>query len=128
MTGTVFSRSLRARLVGATLSTAAIALAALVFLVVLRSGQTLREQAREVSTWSEAQLSDRLLSDAKLAAARLQMQREDVERRFATMAKRWDVAKAVFSGNTVAASGCSGRPWRSPTSTARSPSTRTSEP
>lgn len=42
MTGTVFSRSLRARLVGATLSTAAIALAALVFLVVLRSGQTLR--------------------------------------------------------------------------------------
>ncbi len=104
MTGTVFSRSLRARLVGATLSTAAVALAALVFLVVLRSGQTLREQEREVSTWSEAQLSDRLFSDAKLAAARLQMQREDVERRFATMAKRWDVAKAVFSGNTVAAS------------------------
>lgn len=104
MTGTVFSRSLRARLVGATLSTAAIALAALVFLVVLRSGQTLRDQAQEVSTWSEAQLSDRLFSDAKLAAARLQMQREDVERRFATMAERWDVAKAVFSGNTVAAS------------------------
>ncbi|WP_426314656.1 putative bifunctional diguanylate cyclase/phosphodiesterase [Methylobacterium fujisawaense] len=104
MTGTVFSRSLRARLVGATLSTAAIALAALVFLVVLRSEQTLREQAQEVTTWSETQLSDRLLSDAKLAAARLAMQREDVERRFATMAKRWDVVKAVFSGNTVAAS------------------------
>jgi diguanylate cyclase (GGDEF)-like protein len=102
--GALFSRSLRARLVGATLSTAAIALAALVVLVVLRSGQTLREQAQEVSNWSEAQLSGRLLSDAKLAAARLQMQREDVERRFATMAKRWDVAKAVFSGNTVAAS------------------------
>jgi len=99
-----FSRSLRARLVGATLSTAAIALAALVFLVALRSGQTLSEQAHEISRWSEAQLSGRLLSDAKLAAARLQMQREDVERRFATMAKRWDVSKAVFSGNTVAAS------------------------
>ncbi len=123
MTGTVFSRSLRARLVGATLSTAAVALAALVFLVVLRSGQTLREQEREVSTWSEAQLSDRLFSDAKLAAARLQMQREDVERRFATMAKRWDVAKAVFSGNTVAASSCSGRRWRLRTSTVPSPST-----
>jgi diguanylate cyclase (GGDEF)-like protein len=99
-----FSRSLRARLVGATLSTAAIALAALVFLVALRSGQTLSEQAQEISRWSEAQLSNRLLSDAKLAAARLQMQREDVERRFATIAKRWDIAKAVFSGNTVAAS------------------------
>ena len=104
MTRNPFSRSLRARLVGATLSTAAVALAALVFLVALRSGQTLREQAQEISRWSEAQLSGRLLSDAKLAAARLQMQREDVERRFATIAKRWDVAKAVFSGNTVAAS------------------------
>jgi diguanylate cyclase (GGDEF)-like protein len=99
-----FSHSLRARLVGATLSTAAIALAALVFLVALRSGQTLSEQAQEISRWSEAQLSNRLLSDAKLAAARLQMQREDVERRFATIAKRWDISKAVFSGNTVAAS------------------------
>ncbi|MEG9524195.1 MAG: EAL domain-containing protein [Hyphomicrobiales bacterium] len=104
MTRNPFSRSLRARLVGATLSTAAIALAALVFLVALRSEQTLNEQAHEISRWSEAQLSGRLLSDAKLAAARLQMQREDVERRFATMAKRWDVSKAVFSGNTVAAS------------------------
>lgn len=104
MTQNPFSRSLRARLVGATLSTAAIALAALVFLVALRSEQTLNEQAHEISRWSEAQLSGRLLSDAKLAAARLQMQREDVERRFATMAKRWDVSKAVFSGNTVAAS------------------------
>jgi diguanylate cyclase (GGDEF)-like protein len=104
VTRNLFSRSLRARLLGATLSTAAIALAALVCLVVLRSGQTLREQAREVSSWSEAQLAGRLLSDAKLASARLQMQREDVERRFATLAKRWDVTKAVFSGNTVAAS------------------------
>ncbi|MCJ2052417.1 EAL domain-containing protein [Methylobacterium sp. J-070] len=104
MTRNPFARSLRARLVGATLSTAAIALAALVFLVALRSGQTLSEQAHEISRWSEAQLSGRLLSDAKLAAARLQMQREDVERRFATIAKRWDVSKAVFSGNTVAAS------------------------
>lgn len=104
MTRNPFSHSLRARLVGATLSTAAIALAALVFLVALRSGQTLSEQAQEISRWSEAQLSNRLLSDAKLAAARLQMQREDVERRFATIAKRWDISKAVFSGNTVAAS------------------------
>lgn len=78
MTRNPFSRSLRARLVGATLSTAAIALAALVFLVALRSEQTLNEQAHEISRWSEAQLSGRLLSDAKLAAARLQMQREDV--------------------------------------------------
>ena len=104
MTHNPFSRSLRARLVGATLSTAAIAHTALVSLVALRSGQTLSEQGQEISRWSEAQLSGRLLSDAKLAAARLQMQREDVERRFATMAKRWDVSKAVFSGNTVAAS------------------------
>ncbi|WP_449411673.1 putative bifunctional diguanylate cyclase/phosphodiesterase [Methylobacterium komagatae] len=104
MTHNPFSRSLRARLVGATLSTTAIALAALVFLVALRSGQTLSEQAQEISHWSETQLSGRLLSDAKLAAARLQMQREDVERRFATIAKRWDVSTAVFSGNTVAAS------------------------
>ena len=101
---TIFRRSLRARLVGATLATVAVALAGLVGLVVLRSGQTLSEQAREVSRWSEAQLSGRLLSDARLAASRLQMQREDVERRFATLAKRWDVSKAVFSGNTVAAS------------------------
>ncbi len=97
-------RSLRARLVGATVSTVAVALMGLVGLVALRSGQTLSEQAQEVSRWSEAQLSGRLLSDAKLAASRLQIQREDVERRFATLAKRWDVAKAVFSGNTVAAS------------------------
>ncbi|MCF4128671.1 putative bifunctional diguanylate cyclase/phosphodiesterase [Methylobacterium sp. SyP6R] len=97
-------RSLRARLVGATLSTVALALAGLVGLVVLRSGQTLSEQAQEVSRWSESQLSGRLRSDAKLAASRLQMQREDVERRFATLARRWDVSKAVFSGNTVAAS------------------------
>ncbi len=97
MTHNPFSRSLRARLVGATLSTTAIALAALVFLVALRSGQTLSEQAQEISRWSETQLSGRLLSDAKLAAARLQMQREDVERRFATIAKRWDVSTAVFS-------------------------------
>ncbi|TGE01293.1 putative bifunctional diguanylate cyclase/phosphodiesterase [Methylobacterium nonmethylotrophicum] len=104
MTRPPFLRTLRARLVGATVSTAAIALAVLVSLVALRSGQTLSEQAREVSSWSESQLSGRLLSDAKLAASRLQIQREDVERRFATLARRWDVAKAVFSGNTVAAS------------------------
>ena len=96
--------SLRARLLGATLATAAVTLVALVALVILRAGQTLENQALEVSHWSEAQLSDRLFSDVRLAGARLASQQDDVGRRFATLAKRWDVSKAIFSGNTVAAS------------------------
>ena len=93
--------SLGARLLAATLTTAAFALATLVALVVLRADQNLKEQALEVSRWSEAELSERLLSDARLAAARVRGLREDVQRRFAAVAQRLDVARAISSGNTV---------------------------
>ncbi|GJD50263.1 hypothetical protein OPKNFCMD_3000 [Methylobacterium crusticola] len=93
--------SLSTRLVAATLATAAFTLTCLVALVAVRADTDLHDQAVEVSRWSEAQLAERLLSDVSLAHARLQVMREDVNRRFGTIAHRADVAQAVQSGNTV---------------------------
>ena len=67
------SHSLSTRLLAATLTTAVVALAGVVGLVVVRANQNLREQAFEVARWSDTQQSDRLLSDAKLAAARIDL-------------------------------------------------------
>ncbi|WP_375460811.1 EAL domain-containing protein [uncultured Enterovirga sp.] len=96
------TRSLGTRLLSATLATAFVTLAGVVGLVVVRANQNLKEQAFEVSQWSEARLSERLHSDAMLAAARLDSLREDVGRRFASLVERADVSTAIFSGNTVA--------------------------
>jgi PAS domain-containing protein len=95
-------RSLGTRLLTATLATASVTLAGVVGLVVVRANQNLKDQAHEVSRWSEAHLSERLHSDAMLAAARLGFLRDDVERRFAGLMKRPDIGKAISSGNTVA--------------------------
>jgi diguanylate cyclase (GGDEF)-like protein len=98
------TRSLGTRLLSATLATAFVTLAGVVGLVVVQANRVSKEQAFEVSQWSEARLSERLHSDAMLAAARLDALREDVGRRFASLVKRADVSAAIFSGNTVAVS------------------------
>jgi diguanylate cyclase (GGDEF)-like protein len=97
--------SLGTRLLAATVATAFVIMAALVGMVAFRANHDLAEQAVEVSRWSEEQLSRRLKNEAQLAAARLELLREDVARRFAAIAQRADLLPAISSGNTVEIAG-----------------------
>jgi hypothetical protein len=96
-----FYSSLSTRLVVATLTTAAVTIATLVGLVVLRADKSLREQTAQVMQWSEERLAQRLVGDARLAASRLNSLQQDISRRFATIARRADVSQALRSQNTV---------------------------
>jgi diguanylate cyclase (GGDEF)-like protein len=97
-------RSLRARLIVSILGTALITIGTFIALILLRADHGLDEQTSQLSRLSEEKLTERLEGDARLARARILTLLDDVSRRFATIAQRADVAKAVVSGNTVAIS------------------------
>jgi diguanylate cyclase (GGDEF)-like protein len=97
-------RSLSGRLIVAIVATALLTIGTFVVLVLLRADRGLAEQTSQLSRISEERLAERLDGDAKLARSRILTLLDDVSRRFATVAGRADVAKAVISGNTVAIS------------------------
>jgi diguanylate cyclase (GGDEF)-like protein len=97
-------RSLRARLIVAILATALVTIGTFVAVILLRADHGLEEQTSQLSTLSEEKLAERLDGDARLARARILTLLDDVSRRFATVAQRADIVRAVLSANTVAIS------------------------
>ncbi|HKH66096.1 MAG TPA: GGDEF domain-containing protein, partial [Reyranella sp.] len=97
-------RSLGARLIVSIVATAIITVGTFVALVLLRADRGLAEQTTQLSRLSEQKLAERLEGDARLARSQLFTMLNDVSRRFATVAQRADVARAVISNNTVAIS------------------------
>jgi diguanylate cyclase (GGDEF)-like protein len=73
-------------------------------LVLFQVSRGLEEQTAEVARWSEERLSQRLAGDAELAKARIEILYEDLSTRFASLAQRPDLVKAIQSGNSVAIS------------------------
>jgi diguanylate cyclase (GGDEF)-like protein len=73
-------------------------------LVLLQVSKGLEEQSSEVTRWSEERLSQLLAGDAELAKTRVDDLYEDLSRRFASLAQRADLSKAIQSGNSVAIS------------------------
>jgi diguanylate cyclase (GGDEF)-like protein len=76
------------------------------FLVVVlfQVNKGFEQQSAQVSQWSEERLAQRLESDALLAVARIDTLYDDVSTRFASIAQRADISKAIQSGNSVAIS------------------------
>src|SRR5918998_2732911 len=97
-------RSLSARLIVSIVATAIVTVGTFVALVLLRADRSLIEQTSQLSTFSEQALAERLEGYARLARSRIFTMLNDVSRRFATVAQRADIGKAVMSGNTVAIS------------------------
>ena len=97
-------RSLSARLIVWIVATAVITIATFVVLVLLRADRGLSEQTAQLSRLSEEKLADRLSGDARLARSLVLTMLDDVSRRFATVAQRADIVRAVISANTVAIS------------------------
>jgi diguanylate cyclase (GGDEF)-like protein len=97
-------RSLGARLIVSIVATAIITVGTFVALVLLRADRGLAEQTTQLSRLSEQKIAERLEGDARLARSQLFTMLNDVSRRFATVAQRADIAKAVISNNTVAIS------------------------
>src|SRR4051812_22738657 len=62
------------------------------------------QQSEQVSSWSEERLAQRLETDAWLAVARITTLYDDVSTRFAALAQRADISKAIQSRNSVAIS------------------------
>ena len=97
-------RSLGARLIVSIVATAIVTVGTFVALVLLRAEWGLAEQTSQLSRLSEEKLAERLEGDARLARSRILTTLEDVSRRFAGLAQRTDIVKAVISRNTVAIS------------------------
>ena len=97
-------RSLGARLIVSIVATAIVTVGTFVALVLLRADWGLAEQTSQLSRLSEEKLAERLEGDARLARSRILTTLEDVSRRFAGLAQRTDIVKAVISRNTVAIS------------------------
>ncbi len=97
-------RSLSARLLVSIVATAIVTVGPFVALVLLRADRGLAEQTAQLSRLSEEKLAERLEGDARLARSRVITMLEDVARRFASVAQRADIVRAVISKNTVAIS------------------------
>jgi diguanylate cyclase (GGDEF)-like protein len=97
-------RSLGSRLIVWIVTTAVLTIATFVVLVLLRADRGLAEQTAQLSRLSEEKLNERLEGDARLARSSIVAMLDDISRRFATMAQRADIVKAVISKNTVAIS------------------------
>jgi hypothetical protein len=67
------------------------------FLVVVlyQVAKGFEQQSAQVSQWSEERLAQRLESDALLAVARIDTLYDDVSTRFASIAQRADISKAI---------------------------------
>ena len=96
--------SLSARLVTWTLVTALTTFSMLLVLVLHQVNKGFEQQSDQVSRWSEQRLAQRLVSDALLARARIDSLYDDVATRFASLAQRSDISKAIQSRNSVAIS------------------------
>jgi diguanylate cyclase (GGDEF)-like protein len=99
-----FFTSLSARLITWTLVTALTTFSMLLLLVLYQVNKGLSQQTDQISHWSEERLAQRLTSDALLARARINTLYDDVSTRFASLAQRSDVSKAIQSRNSVAIS------------------------
>jgi diguanylate cyclase (GGDEF)-like protein len=96
--------SLSERLVTWTLVTALATFSMLLVLVLHQVNKGFERQTNQVSRWSEERLAQRLASDALLARARINTLYDDVATRFASLAQRSDISKAIQSRNSVAIS------------------------
>src|SRR5688572_24962609 len=76
----------------------------LLALVLHQVNKGYEQQTNQVSRWSEERLAQRLTSDALLARARVNTLYDDVATRFASLAQRSDISKAIQSRNSVAIS------------------------
>jgi diguanylate cyclase (GGDEF)-like protein len=97
-------RSLSARLIVSIVATAIVTVGTFVSLVLLRADRGLAEQTDQLSRLSEQKLAERLEGDARLARSRILTMLDHVSRRFASVAQRADIVKAMISSNTVAIS------------------------
>jgi diguanylate cyclase (GGDEF)-like protein len=97
-------RSLSARLIVSIVATAVVTVGTFVALVLLRADWGLAEQTAQLSRLSEQKLAERLEGDARLARSRILSMLDHVSRRFASVAQRADIVRAVISKNTVAIS------------------------
>ena len=71
----------------------------LLILVLHQVNKGFEQQSNQVSRWSEERLAQRLTSDALLARARINTLYDDVATRFASLAQRSDISKAIQSRN-----------------------------
>jgi diguanylate cyclase (GGDEF)-like protein len=96
--------SLSKRLTTWTLVTALTSFGLFLVVVLYKVNKGFEQQSAQVSQWSEERLAQRLESDALLSVARIDTLYDDVSTRFASIAQRADISKAIQSGNSVAIS------------------------
>ncbi len=101
--------SLSTRLVLAAIILSAVTVTAFVTLTLLRLNQSLERQSAALSRLSEYKLQQKLIGEARLAGARVEMLFERSARALESLAQRADIAKAVSSGNVVEISEVLGR-------------------
>jgi diguanylate cyclase (GGDEF)-like protein len=97
-------RTIGLRFAAVTVGTAAAVFALLITIITYQLQAGVARQATELEHLSDTKLSERLDSEAKLAAARVRFQLSDMLPRLEAIAQRADTGRAVASRNVVAIS------------------------